>query len=314
LPEEGPEDKMIRHSNPEVDAIIGKKYPVLTKGFVALVDYMGGDNAIVQAARVSYGKGTKSVNDDTGLIRYLMRHRHTTPFEMVELKFVVRMPLYVARQWIRHRTASINEYSARYSEVPDRFDIPELNNIRAQAVTNRQGREEALPDEISTKFRDSVDNISKFTYKEYQKSLTDGIARETARMVLPVNMYTELYWKINLHNLFHFLSLRLDNHAQYEIREYAKVIADLTRRVVPIAYQAFEDYALNGISFSKLEQSALAYIMKGETLEDAVVHAGLKLFKADGTKMKTGEGVEFLEKYKKLMEINWTDKVLEPIK
>ena len=296
-----PDERMIRYSNPEVDAIIGRRYPV-EKGFVGLVDYMGGDGAIVQAARVSYGKGTKTVNDDTGLIRYLMRHRHTTPFEMVELKFVASMPIYVARQWVRHRTANINEYSGRYSELPDKFDIPELERINPQSTTNRQGREGTLPEDISKRFRDSVENISKAAYDEYQKGLQAGIAKETARIVLPLNTYTEWYWKIDLHNLFHFLSLRLDTHAQYEIRQYAITMAEITKKVVPIAYKAFEDYVLNGTSFSGLEQKALSHILMGKTPEESAKLSGLKLFKEDGTRMKMGEGIEFLEKYKRLKE------------
>ncbi|MGI0100124.1 MAG: FAD-dependent thymidylate synthase [Candidatus Micrarchaeaceae archaeon] len=296
------DEKMTRHSDPRVDAIIGKRFPVLGKGFVGLVDYMGGDCAIVQAARVSYGKGTKSISDDTGLIRYLMRHRHTTPFEMVELKFVASMPIYVARQWVRHRTANINEYSARYSEVPERFDIPELERIKPQSTLNKQGRDGELPKGVPERFRDSLESISKHTYEEYQKGLKDGVARETARMVLPLNTYTEWYWKIDLHNLFHFLALRLDKHAQYEIREYAKAMGDITRKVAPIAYKAFEDHMLGGVSFSKLDQQALSHILRGEKPEDAVRLAGMKLLKEDGTRMKTGEGVEFLDKYRKLVE------------
>lgn len=293
---------MTRHSNPKVDSIIGKLYPVLDKGYVGLVDYMGGDAAIVQAARVSYGKGTKSVSDDTGLIRYLMRHRHTTPFEMVELKFIASMPIYVARQWVRHRTASINEYSARYSEVPDVFDIPNLERINPQSTLNKQGREGVLPEHVSKDFKESVENISKLAYDEYQKGLKAGIARETARISLPLNTYTKWYWKIDLHNLFHFLSLRLDAHAQYEIREYARVMADITKKVAPVAYGAFEDYILNGVSFSDMDKRALKLILKGEKPEDAVQKAGMKLFKEDGTRMKTGEGAEFLEKYRKIIE------------
>jgi len=296
------EDKMIRHSSPEVDAIIGKRFPVLDRGFVALVDYMGGDNAIVQAARVSYGKGTKSVNDDTGLVRYLMRHRHTTPFEMVELKFIASMPMYVARQWVRHRTANINEYSARYSELPDKFDIPELERIRPQSKSNKQGREGTLPDGIAEEFQKNVQDISSNAYAAYQRALQGGVARETARIILPVSAYTEWYWKIDLHNLFHFLALRMDAHAQREIREYANAMANITKMVTPIAYKAFEDYILGGVTFSILEQKALTHILGGEQPEDAAQKAGLRLYKDDGTRMKTGEGIEFLEKYKRLLE------------
>lgn len=294
---------MKRYSNPDADAIIGKRLPVLEKGFVALVDYMGGDSAIVQAARVSYGKGTKTVNDDTGLIRYLMRHRHTTPFEMVELKFVASMPIYVARQWVRHRTASINEYSARYSEVPEKFDIPKPERIQPQSESNRQGREGALPEAVASGFQNSVEEVSKHAYSAYTSALQNGIAREVARISLPLNTYTEWYWKINLHNMFHFLSLRMDQHAQHELRMYANSMADLTRIVAPIAYQAFEDYMLNGVSFSKAEQKALALLLRREmTPEQAAEETGFKLTKQDGTKMKRGEGTEFLEKLRRLMQ------------
>ncbi len=294
---------MKRYSNPDADAIIGKRLPVLEKGFVALVDYMGGDSAIVQAARVSYGKGTKTVNDDTGLIRYLMRHRHTTPFEMVELKFVASMPIYVARQWVRHRTASINEYSARYSEVPEKFDIPKPERIQPQSESNRQGREGALPEAVASGFQNSVEEVSKHAYSAYTSALQNGIAREVARISLTLNTYTEWYWKINLHNMFHFLSLRMDQHAQYELRMYANSMADLTRIVAPIAYQAFEDYMLNGVSFSKAEQKALALLLRREmTPEQAAEETGFKLTKQDGTKMKRGEGTEFLEKLRRLMQ------------
>lgn len=294
---------MKRYSNPDADAIIGKRLPVLEKGFVALVDYMGGDSAIVQAARVSYGKGTKTVNDDTGLIRYLMRHRHTTPFEMVELKFVASMPIYVARQWVRHRTASINEYSARYSEVPEKFDIPKPERIQPQSESNRQGREGALPEAVASGFQNSVEEVSKHAYSAYTSALQNGIAREVARISLTLNTYTEWYWKINLHNMFHFLSLRMDQHAQHELRMYANSMADLTRIVAPIAYQAFEDYMLNGVSFSKAEQKALALLLRREmTPEQAAEETGFKLTKQDGTKMKRGEGTEFLEKLRRLMQ------------
>jgi len=301
--EKKPDDVMVRHSDSGVDAIIGKRYPVLDKGFVALVDYMGGDSAIVQAARVSYGKGTKSVNDDTGLIRYLMRHRHTTPFEMVELKFVASMPIYVARQWVRHRTANINEYSARYSEVPEKFDIPELERIQPQSTSNKQGREGVIAPEISQEFKNAVEEVSKKSYEHYQKAIKNGVARETARIVLPLNTYTEWYWKIDLHNLFHFLSLRLDSHAQYEIRAYSQAMADITKKVAPIAYKAFEDYVLGGVQLSSLEQKALAEILKGTPPEDSVKAAGMKLYKEDGTLFKNSEGLEFMEKYKKLKEL-----------
>ncbi len=294
-------DVMKRISIPEADAIIGKRFKVLDKGFVALVDYMGSDAAIVQAARVSYGMGTKSVNDDAGLINYLMRHRHTSPFEMVEVKFLASMPMYVAREWVRHRTASINEYSARYSIVPDKFNIPDLQEIGAQATKNRQGREGNVDDEVASAFRRDVEEVSDSAYERYQKAIDGGVAREQARILLPVNAYTEWYWKIDLNNLFHFLSLRLDDHAQEEIRAYAKVMADITKTIVPAAYAAFENYVLNSVTFSEKEMAALKDIFAGSSTEDACEAAGLRLFREDGQRMKSGEGVEFLEKARALL-------------
>ena len=224
---------------------------------------MGNDAAIVQAARVSYGMGTKSVRDDRGLIRYLMRHRHTTPFEMVELKFLVRLPIYVARQMIRHRTASVNEASARYSVVPEEFDLPPLEDIREQSKANRQGRGDALPEGVAEQFRSDLDRVSQDAYRSYQRALAAGVARETARLILPLSYYTEWYWKIDLWNLFHFLSLRLDPHAQEEIRRYAVAMAEITRAVCPIAYEAFEDFAIEGISLTGPERVALRALLEG---------------------------------------------------
>jgi thymidylate synthase (FAD) len=290
------EDAMRRVSIPEADAIIGKHFPVLGKGFVALVDYMGNDAAIVQAARVSYGMGTKSVNDDAGLINYLMRHRHTSPFEMVEIKFLASMPIYVAREWVRHRTASINEYSARYSVLPGKFDIPELERIGAQSTKNRQGREGSVAEDVAASFKRDVEEISGSAYERYQRALEGKVAREQARILLPVNTYTEWYWKIDLHNLFHFLSLRLSSHAQEEIREYAKAIAEITKRIVPVAYAAFENHSLNNVTFSAKEMRALKRLFAGATIEDACAAAGLKLFRDDGKRMSSGEGIEFVEK------------------
>ena len=221
------EEPMRRPSVPEADALIGVRQPVLSHGFVALVDYMGNDAAIVQAARVSYGQGTKTLRDDRALIRYLMRHQHTTPFEMVEFKFLVRLPIYVARQFIRHRTASVNEYSARYSVVPDEYQIPAPEEVRRQSTLNRQGRGETLPSEVVEKFRTDLERLSKETYTAYTAALTAGVARETARLLLPVAYYTQWYWKANLHNLLHFLLLRLDPHAQEEIRLFAAEMAKI---------------------------------------------------------------------------------------
>jgi thymidylate synthase (FAD) len=233
-------------------------------GLVALVDVMPrlapagktADFAIVQAARVSYGEGTKQVNEDRGLIRYLARHRHSTPFEMVEFKFHHVMPIFVARQWIRHRTANVNEYSARYSVVRDRFYHPTAENVRRQSASNRQGGDEPMDPVTAKEFLDHLDEIER-GYARYEQFLQKGVAREIARIALPASVYTEWYWKIDLHNLFHFLSLRMDEHAQQEIRDYATAMFELIRPIVPIAAEAFLDYNLGALHLSRLEVEAL---------------------------------------------------------
>jgi thymidylate synthase (FAD) len=294
------EPPMVRPSNAEADREIGVRHPVLGHGFVALVDYMGDDAAIVQAARVSYGRGTKSVRDDRGLIRYLLRHRHTTPFEMVELKFLVRLPIFVARQWIRHRSASVNEYSARYSVVPDEFELPPPEEVRHQSLRDRQGRGDRLDNAVVERFRSDLERVATEAYAAYSRALEAGVARETARLVLPVAYYTQWYWKVNLWNLFHFLSLRLDLHAQEEIRLYAAEVAKLGRLVAPVAFEAFDEFVLDGLSLGSREQAALRNMLSGATPEAACRQAGLPLKRADGRPMATGEGVEFLEKLAKL--------------
>jgi len=233
-------------------------------GMVALVDVMPrlcpigktADFAIVQAARVSYGDGTKKVNEDRGLIRYLARHRHTTPFEMVEFKFHHVMPIFIARQWIRHRTANVNEYSARYSIVRDRFYRPSLENVRKQSMSNRQGGDEPIDEVTAKDFLAYLDKVES-SYADYQKLMDKGVARELARIGLPVNVYTEWYWKIDLHNLFHFLSLRMDAHAQQEIRDYANAMYALVKPIVPIAAEAFVDYNLQAVHLTRLELESL---------------------------------------------------------
>ncbi len=285
---------------PEADAVLGVKRPVLSHRYVVLVDYLGNDAAIVQAARVSYGPGTRSVRDDRGLIRYLLRHRHTTPFEMVELKFLVRLPIYVARQMIRHRMVSVNEFSARYSIVPDEFDLPDAADVRQQSTRNRQGRSDPLPAPIVEAFRSDLARIHEASYAAYTRALEAGIARETARLILPLSTYTEWYWKIDLHNLLHFLSLRLDPHAQEEIRRYAAELAYLARKVAPIAYEAFEEFQLDSLSLSRAERRAVRAMLEGTPLETACARAGLELLRADGTPRTTGEGPEFLEKLERI--------------
>ena len=242
--------------------------PVLDHGFVGLVDHMGSDNAIVQAARVSYGAGTKQVQDDRNLIRYLMRHEHTTPFEMCEVKFHIKLPIFVMRQLVRHRTASMNEYSARYSVLTDEFYIPELEQIQKQSTSNKQGREEAEwgfqeKRDVQHAFQRSFHNA----YKEYASLLgkeDNGLARELARSVLPVGGYTELYWKANLKNFLHMARLRMDPHAQWEIREFAGAMYDLVKPLFPEACAAFEDYAVNSVKFSAGEYDLIKNLISYE--------------------------------------------------
>ena len=229
----------------------------LDKGFVRLVDSMGGDDAIVQAARVSYGQGTSKVSQDRGLIRYLMRHRHTTPFEMVEFKFHCKMPIFVARQWVRHRTANINEYSLRYSEARDEFYYPDPEHIQFQSALNKQGRMGKVPAELKQKVQDYFKEISEKSFAMYAELNEAGVARELARAVLPVNLYTEWYWKNDLHNLLHFIGLRSDSHAQYEIRVYSDAMAESVKAVAPFAWEAYQDYVVHGMRFSRIEQNLL---------------------------------------------------------
>ena len=250
-----------------------KVIPVLDHGFVRVVDYMGDDAAICQAARVSYGKGTKSVQNDEGLIRYLMRHWHSTPFEMCEVKLHVKLPVFVARQWIRHRTANVNEYSARYSILDREFYIPAPEHIAAQSVVNNQGRGAALTGEEAARVLDILKTDSERSYDNYQAMISDdgqqGLARELARMNLPANIYTQWYWKVDLHNLLHFLRLRADAHAQYEIRVYADAICSVVADWVPFAYAAFEDYRLGGATLSGTALECMRRMLKGEVVTQA---------------------------------------------
>ena len=242
--------------------------PVLDHGFVRMIDYMGDDAAICQAARVSYGRGTKSVQNDEGLIRYLMRHWHSTPFEMCELKLHVKLPVFVARQWIRHRTANVNEYSARYSILDREFYIPRTEALAAQSSQNNQGRGDVLGPEESARVLDWLREDAHRAYDHYEQMISDegqqGVARELARMNLPANIYTQWYWKADLHNLFHFLRLRADPHAQYEIRVYADAICEMVRDWVPAAYRAFEEYRLGGVTLSASGVECLRRMLAGE--------------------------------------------------
>lgn len=260
--------------------------PIHDHGFVGLVDTMPsinwpldenlfnglgpGDVAILQAARTSYGKGTKKVSEDKALIRYLMRHYHTTPFEMVETKWHVKLPIIVARQWIRHRTASVNEYSGRYSEMTDEFYMPQPEHIMPQSKDNKQGRAGEFHDVDKRTILAEMQHVPDIAYNSYQAMLKMGVAKELARAVLPVSNYTEWYWKVNLHNLFNFLRLRADPHAQYEIRAYAEVMLEMVRPLAPVAVQAFEDYVLYGQRFSKQELSILRNWLKNDNIEDFI--------------------------------------------
>ncbi|MDX8348241.1 FAD-dependent thymidylate synthase [Cognatiyoonia sp. IB215446] len=243
-------------------------YDVLDHGFIRVIDYMGDDAAICQAARVSYGKGTRSVSNDAGLIRYLMRHWHSTPFEMCEIKLHVKLPVFVARQWIRHRTANVNEYSARYSILDREFYIPAPEHLAAQSVINNQGRGEALTGEEAARVLEYLKGDAARCYDHYEEMIgqedQQGLARELARMNLPANIYTQWYWKVDLHNLFHFLRLRADSHAQYEIRVYAEEICKVVADWVPAAYGAFEDYRMGGATLSSKAIDCLRRMLKGE--------------------------------------------------
>ncbi|MCC0069952.1 MAG: FAD-dependent thymidylate synthase [Rhodobacteraceae bacterium] len=245
-------------------------HEVLDHGLVRVIDYMGDDAAITQAARVSYGRGTKAVTNDEGLIRYLMRHWHSTPFEMCEVKFHVKLPVFVARQWIRHRTANVNEYSARYSILDREFYIPAPEHLAAQSTVNNQGRGELLEGAEAARVLDILREDAMRAYDHYEDMLSQegqkGLARELARMNLPANVYTQWYWKIDLHNLFHFLRLRADAHAQYEIRAYAEVMCGIARDWVPLAYAAFEDYRLGGVNLSGKAVEVLKRRLAGEAV------------------------------------------------
>jgi len=242
----------------------------LDKGFVRLVDSMGGDDAIVQAARVSYGKGTSKVSQDRGLIRYLMRHRHTTPFEMVEFKFHAKMPIFVARQWVRHRTANINEYSLRYSEARDEFYTPDPEHIQFQSALNKQGRAGKVPKKLTDKVIKYFMEISERSFEMYQELNEAGLARELIRAILPVNLYTEWYWKNDLHNLLHFIGLRSDLHAQYEIRVYSDAMATFVKQVAPFAWEAYQDYVVDGMRFSRIEQGLLESRLPDRVIDDVL--------------------------------------------
>ena len=250
---------------PAAEELLDKEIPVLDKGFVRLVDYLGGDERIVQSARVSYGAGTRSVREDSALIDYLLRNDHTSPFEQVVLTFHVKLPIFVARQWIRHRTARLNEISGRYSVMKDEFYLPGQEDLALQSRDNKQGRsEDILPEADAARVRLEMERDQKAVYSAYRGLVDRGLAREIARVNLPLSLYTEWYWQIDLHNLFRFLSLRLDDHAQKEIRVYAAVLLDIARAVAPVAAGSFERNVLSGTRFSGAEMDALRHLARGE--------------------------------------------------
>ena len=262
----------------ELEKILYEVLPVLDHGFVRVVDYMGDDSSVVQAARVSYGKGTKKVSTDSGLIKYLMRHWHSTPFEMCEIKYHVKLPIFIARQWIRHRTANVNEYSARYSILDKEFYLPASEHLAAQSQNNRQGRGKILKGEQAKKVLDMLKKDAEQTYKNYETMLNErydgtvinkdeeGLARELARMNLTLNTYTQWYWKTDLLNLMNFLRLRADHHAQYEIRVYADIMLDTLKKWVPITYEAFMDYRVGGTEVSEKGKEVIKKLINGENI------------------------------------------------
>ncbi len=261
---------MARTTVEAAEALLDQEIPVLDKGFVRLVDYMGGDERIVSSARVSYGEGTKTVRQDRGLIHYLMRNWHTSPFEQVQLTFHTKMPVFVARQWVRHRTARLNEISGRYSVMKDEFYVPAPEHILPQSANNKQGRAgERYDAEVEAGLVERFRSEQALAYRAYGEMLDADVAREIARINLPLSLYTEWYWQIDLHNLFHFLRLRMDPHAQYEIRVYAEAMAQCAKAVAPLAYEAFEEHILGSIAFSRAESEALSLLLlgKGHALE-----------------------------------------------
>ena len=272
------ENKTKRVTAPELEKILYDAIPILDHGFIRVVDYMGDDTSIVQAARVSYGKGTKKVSTDSGLIKYLMRHWHSTPFEMCEIKYHIKLPIFIARQWIRHRTANVNEYSARYSILDKEFYLPDSEHLAAQSQINRQGRGDVLKGDQAKKVLDLLKNDAEQTYKNYEEMLNErydgtvinegktGLARELARMNLTLNTYTQWYWKTDLLNLMNFLRLRADHHAQYEIRTYADAMLDTVKKWVPITYEAFMDYRVGGTEVSSKGKIVIQKMINGEKI------------------------------------------------
>ena len=302
--------KIERINVPALDKILGVPLPVLNDGFIRLVDYMGSDESIVQAARVSYGKGTRKVHQDRGLIRYLMRHRHTTPFEMCEIKLHVRVPMDCWRQWIRHRTASVNEYSTRYSEAIDSAQLTDDGQWREQSRGNRQGSTGFLTRELGSELSEREATLIRDSRRLYRERLEAGVAREQARKDLPLSTYTEAYWKIDLHNLLHFLALRMDAHAQWEIRSYAIVIGEqILSRWCPITWEAFQDYRFHSATLSRREQQIIRMLAAGRPEEARELATQFGFLNYDGLRLKPNrERKELEEKLQSLnFKIPWLD-------
>lgn len=275
-----------------LNSILGHKFNVLDKGFIRVIDYMGDESSIVQAARVSYGSGTKTVNEDKGLIRYLMRNKHTTPLEMCELKIHVKLPIFIARQWIRHRTASVNEYSARYSVLDKEFYIPNEEDLQKQSTANKQGREGVMDAALCKQVQDLLVNDANSSYDTYEELLNSDLSRELARMNLSLNYYTQWYWKIDLHNLLHFTALRMHPHAQKEINDYARIISDIVKGWLPNVHKAFLDYNVNSVSFSDVEMQFLKYIFtNNDVLEELKDYTQSKILEG---KMSKREAKQFI--------------------
>jgi len=301
-------EKIERVEVESLDQILGIPIKVLDDGFVRVIDYMGSDESIVQAARVSYGKGTKKIHEDRGLIRYLMRHHHSTPFEMCEIKLHVRVPMDCWRQWIRHRTANVNEYSTRYSEAIDAAQTTVEGDWRLQAAGNRQGSGEFLVSEKGAEFSQKERELQRLSRDLYEERLRAGIAREQARKDLPLSTYTEAYWKIDLHNLFHFLALRMDEHAQLEIRQYSRVIGyEIVSKWCPIAWEAFLDYRFHATHLSRLEEEIIKTLTSGqpEEAKKLAISFGLVSFGPEGLK-RNRERQELEEKLKQFnLAVPW---------
>ena len=300
--------KLNRVTVSELDKILGVPLKVLDDGFIRVIDYMGSDESIVQAARVSYAKGTKKHSEDRGLIRYLMQHLHTTPFEMCEIKLHVRVPMDCWRQWIRHRTANVNEYSTRYSIAIDAAQKTNKNKWRHQSVINKQGGEEFLDESIGIILTKKEEQMHKQIREMYEERIKYGVSREQARKDLPLSNYTEAYWKIDLHNLLHFLVLRMDNHAQYEIRSYANIIGnEIVKKWCPITWEAFENYRLNSLRFSNIEINVLSFFIADKAKEAKEYLLSIDFLTiVDGNLKRNREVIELDEKLRRLgINVEW---------